>query len=264
MILNGFTLPNIDKGYKTTIEMDFYTFKVSNGTVSHLDAGKQYDKYICDCSIVLNKTDYDVFINLVKSADILTLQTNNEFYPFGYGIQEPTGGFNVVVSEINDKGMIDDLGKAFRVSFKIHWNYQNVIWNIPPVEYCKMGNLDIMGLSNIRYGRFDPKIDYPISVQHTKGGNIDTIKYATDKFKNESTFVLTLRNDILHNLLYRIINSYRNSVFYIKGGDNYYIFSKQGLDNTQYSVKLASGKIELTNKEFESTDIKFDIVREIN
>jgi len=272
MKISGTDFPNLNDGYKTTVMMDFEITRLGNNKIALRDYGSTYDKYQCKGSVFLDKTEVDALYDIYNDTgrgQVLTLTDCVEtgFYPFTIAVDE--NSYDIILDEPKNRGMVDDAGKIFQVDLTFMWKFpllggvNNIQWN-NPVPYCKEGNLEFASYTEIRFPKdgFDPKKGHDVYNQNNRGAVFYGVNFPTkDSEWNETEFSLNLRGDIASNLIYRILNTYRSNDIFIKGADNYFIFGADQGDNTQYTVKMNTGEVEIKHVEHEDFEIEFNLVK---
>ena len=267
MILNGITFPAPNWGYTTRIEFPFSFSKLSNGSMNAYDPGQQYDKYSCTGTFIFTGPEMDSFYNIYNNTnrgESIKLQAGDGFFPFSIAVDQPLSGFDVYIVAPNSKGMKDDIGKSYEIKLKFIWAYTTaIVFKLDNSSYCKEGDLTFLTNSDIRYpsSGFKPKQQHSVAVQDTKGGQVYGFNNPNDLQENLSGFTLTLRGDILQNLVNKLINSFRSTVISIEGGDNYFIFTRSEGDNTAFNVKINDNIVKIKHKNFENFDIDFSLTK---
>lgn len=272
MKLNGVDYPNFNKGYKTEIKFPFEISKLGNNKISIWDAGSFYDQYKCSGSLILSESEkqglYDLYNDSQRgNAITLTDCAATGFYPFTPAVADTS--FTIYIDEINDKGSIDVLGKQFRVDLTFLWEFPSsggattITWN-NPLSYCKEGNLTFLNYSDIRFpeANFKIKKGHDVVNQNYKGEQFYGVNfpYPTSEW-NESTFELTLRTNIASNIIYNLINTYRNNSIFIQGSNDYYIFGEDQGDNTLFSVKLNDPLLTIKHDNHDDFKVEFNVVK---
>lgn len=271
MKINGTDFPNFNYGYNTEIVFDFEISRLGNNKISIWDAGIFYDKYRCSGTLILTETQmnslFAIYNNLNRGESVtLTDCVETGFYPFTTAVNETS--YTVWIDEPKNKGMTDDIGKLFKIELSFLWEFPNlggvstITWN-NPLPYCKEGSLKLLDNTDIVYPEsgFKIKKGHDVYNDNYKGPVFYGVNFPTESSEYQrSEFNLKLRGNAASNLIYRLVNTYRGQIFYIEGGDNYYIFGLDKGDNTQFEVKLNDGKLKIQHTAYESFNIKFDIV----
>lgn len=272
MKLNGVNYPNFDKGYKTEITFPFETSKLGNNKISTWDAGSYYDQYKCSGSVVLNATQvqnlFDLYNDSQRGNSItLTDCIATGFYPFSPAVADTS--YTVYIDEIKNVGAVDVLGKRFKIELSFLWEFPSsggastISWN-NPLSYCKEGSLTFANYSNIAFPEsgFKIKKGHDVVNQNYKGNQFYGVNFPyKDNEWNQSIFELKLRTNLASNIIYNLVNTYRNNTIFIEGSNNYYIFGHDQGDATQYSVKLYDPKIVIQHDTHEDFKIEIDVVK---
>lgn len=272
MKINGTDFPNLNKGYKTIITLPFEIETLGDNTISIWDAGNLYDQYMCKGTLILTATEMDSLFAIYNNTDrgdtvTLTDCISTGFFPFSPAVADTS--YEVYIDNIKNKGMVDDIGKLFRVNVELLWKFptaggaSTISWN-NPLAYCKEGSLTFANYSDIRFpgDGFSIEKGHDVSIQNYKGAEFYGVTFDNkDTEWNLSEFSLVLRTNISSNIIYNLINTYRGNSIPIEGKDNYYIFGKDKGDNTLFSVKTNTNTLELKHVNHDNFELDIEVVK---
>lgn len=270
--VQNYDFPNFNYGYKTEIIFPFETSELGNKKISIRDYGTYYDKYRCRGKLILTETEvqniYTIYNNTPRSSSVtLSECINSGFFPFSPAVAETS--FTVYLDDIKNNGMVDEVGKLFEVELTFLWEFpesggaSNISWN-NPLSYCKEGSLTFANITDMNYpnGGFKIKKGYDVVHQNYKGNKFYGVDFNNPTTQwNQAEFELRLRQNLTSNLIYNLVNTYRNNTILIEGAENYYIFGEDQGDSTQFSVKLNENVISIKHDAYDSFRITFDVVK---
>jgi hypothetical protein len=277
MKIDGVEYENPNYGYVTEVHFPFTYCETGEGSVDIFDAGFDYDKHLCKCTMVFHDSDeYKAFIQGYtrrqpfggRSALLTFTECDSSgFHPFGYFVTEPEDGYIVMMSNVKTEDKQDVTGKYWKVSFSLAWiNEQERTFR--PLSIVKPdGSLTFAGVSGLPYPAegfkkdksFEQKLDlmaggfqYGLDINNTDDDRIDT------------EFSLELTDAQVNNLMQSIIQNYRGNNTPLSCPDIYSVFGleRSNFGNTR-NVKLIDKVVKIKHISLNRHEATFKIVQAV-
>lgn len=271
MKINGLTFENPDYGYETKISMPFHIARAFNGELSIRDDGKLYDKWLCDgCKVIMDRSEIESFYSIYNSVNRgerldLTDTITSGFFPFTPLLPEGTG-HTVYLDSVRNRGAVNVLAKTFSVEFSLLLEYNTLTYNTIVPDNCKDGSIVIgssgLEVDGIRYpeGGFKPYKSYMVNPINTNGGKIYGSYYDSTSEYCETGMKIICTEKNCRNILYRLLYSFRSSVFKIYVPERSFPFGYDKGDDQIFNVRLTSGDISVKHIAFNQFEIDLNLI----
>lgn len=248
-------------GYKTKIIFPFTFNENGNNTVSVFDYGFDYDKVECSCKLIFTDEYYYRVFNSIYTktndpdqtgrSDLLKMTDCNAFgfYPFGFFVSEPQGGYSVYMKDVVTHDKQDFLGKIWSVDFSLVWDLSVDTRTFTPISpFTHDGDFSLAGITGLPYPEdgFEKEKDFDQKIYYNFGGNVYGLDISNKKYdQTTSSFLLRLTNSQLNSLMQSIIINFRGSPIPYSCPSTYSPF---GIEKTEWAVENTSGFLQIIDK----------------
>lgn len=285
--------PNFDFGYETTITLPFRYSRLSNGQITVIDEGEEYDMYSCKGSMVIKPEllrYMGAFNHPLGRGGQYALRDVNAggFYPFtpaaiGTITTSPAGPtpeidtFFVAFNKIDLKGKVDIFARAFRVDVEM-FGVERVNPGVIGSELIFVGDgpirpegeITISGngasVTGIRHpiNGFNPSKGYSAYPRQMLGGGLSSVNYyfMQDYEPRASVVTITATTQAAAAIIRALVRGIRARRFRIQAPTAYSVFGGVGEDG--FYAKLSSGNIRVKHTRFDEFEITLNLEMEIN
>jgi hypothetical protein len=254
-------------GYKSRIQPSFDVIRSSDDAWHVYDNGTDYDKYICDCTFLLNETQQETLNNFIKGAGRATavkmvLPSGSGFYPFS-PYRGDVGDFYVAIEYITHPRVRQSPRKYFESEVKIYKD--DASWpsySIP--DSRDEGAFQIGTVSNLRcpIDMFSVAGRYAYTITQTEDRGMHYIDRSSNGDRFTSNFQLNGSVGNIAKVLQYLLSTNRSSGgelsnFQVVAPSNYYMFGRDNSGSATYNVRQITREIEVTHNNY--NDFQFEL-----
>jgi hypothetical protein len=248
-------IPVPEYGYKSIVSLGIDVEKLDDGTYTIYDNGTTYDKYRCECWIILTPTEManlNTFLKTSARANTsisLAMPSGSGFFPFT-PLRGDAGTFTVAV-------IVSDTEKIGESPY-LYFRVKLIIYNQSTFPSYSIGTVDNEGAFNVTLddttitGRFpigwtNPSGELGIYDAILEDNSVEYVDRGITREKWTSNLKFTWSKNNTANFLSKLISTVRGGDFTITPQENTYMYGRDLASTATYTTRIIQDTIDITH-----------------